>query len=165
MTPSELFSRHGRTIGFGFALTFLSSFGQTFFISLSGPNIRDAFGLTNGTFGLIYSVATLSSGLLMIWAGSVIDRVNVRLYASVALFGLALAALGLSLAPNLLLLGLSLFFLRLFGQGMLGHAGVMSAARLPEGARGRAVGVATLGFPTGEAMLPAVAIALIATFG
>ncbi len=165
MTPSELFSRHGRTIGFGFALTFLSSFGQTFFISLSGPNIRDAFGLTNGSFGLIYSVATLSSGLLMIWAGSVIDRVNVRLYASIALFGLALAALGLSLAPNLLLLGLSLFFLRLFGQGMLGHAGVMSAARLPEGARGRAVGVATLGFPTGEATLPAVAIALIATLG
>jgi MFS family permease len=165
MKLHELLVRHGRVIGLGFALTFLSSFGQTFFISLSGPNIRDAFGLTNGTFGLIYSVATLSSGLLMIWAGSVIDRVDVRLYASVALLGLAAAAVSLSLAPNVVALGLSLFCLRLFGQGMLGHAGVMSTARLPEGIRGRAVGVATLGFSIGEATLPAIALALIATLG
>jgi len=165
MRFSKLFASHGRIIGFGFALTFLSSFGQTFFISLSGPDIRDAFGLTNGTFGLVYSVATLSSGLLMIWVGGAIDRVNVRLYATVALIGLALAALGLSLASTLAMLGLSLFFLRLFGQGMLGHAGVMSTARLPEGIRGRAVGVATLGFPTGEATLPAVALASIAAIG
>ena len=100
MKLHELLVRHGRVIGLGFALTFLSSFGQTFFISLSGPNIRDAFGLTNGTFGLIYSVATLSSGLLMIWVGSVIDRVDVRLYATVALLGLAAAAVSLSLRPT-----------------------------------------------------------------
>ena len=50
----ELSSPTGRMIGLGFALTFLSSFGQTFFISLSGPDIRDAFGLTHGAFGSIY---------------------------------------------------------------------------------------------------------------
>jgi predicted MFS family arabinose efflux permease len=61
-------------------------------------------------------------------------------------------------------LGLSLFALRLFGQGMLSHAGVMSTARLHEGVRGRALGVAALGFPAGEATLPALAIALIAAF-
>ncbi|WP_457090312.1 MFS transporter [Microvirga sp. P5_D2] len=161
----ELLMRHGRVIGLGFALTFLSSFGQTFFISLSGPNIRDAFGLTNGGFGSIYSVATLSSGLLMIWVGSMIDRVNIRLYATIALIGLACAALSLSFAPNILVLGLSLFALRLFGQGMLSHAGVMSTARLHEGVRGRALGVAALGFPAGEAILPGIALALIAGFG
>jgi predicted MFS family arabinose efflux permease len=48
---------------------------------------------------------------------------------------------------------------------MLGHAGVMSTARLPAGIRGRAVGVATLGFSGGEAVLPGIAVALIATFG
>jgi MFS family permease len=161
----ELVRQHWRVIGLGFALTLLSSFGQTFFISLSGPDIRDSFGLTHGSFGLIYSVATLASGLLMIWVGSMIDRVEIGLYASAALLGLALAAVALSLAPNLLALGLSLFFLRLCGQGMLGHAGVMSTARLPEGIRGRAVGVATLGFSAGEAILPGIAVALIAAFG
>ena len=79
-----------RVIGLGFALTFLSSFGQTFFISLSGPDIRAAFGLTHGAFGSIYSLATLSSGLLMIWVGSVIDRVDIRLYATTAMLGLAI---------------------------------------------------------------------------
>ena len=157
--------RHGRVIGLGFALTFLSSFGQTFFISLSGPDIRDAFGLTHGAFGSIYSLATLSSGLLMIWVGSVIDRVDIRLYATTAMLGLAAAALSLSLAPNVVVLGLSLFALRLFGQGMLSHAGVMSTARLDEGVRGRALGVAALGFPAGEATFPAVAIALITAIG
>src|SRR3990170_2486731 len=77
MKLHELLMRHWRVIGLGFSLTFLSSFGQTFFISLSGPDIRAAFGLTHGSFGLIYSVATLASGLLMIWVGSVIDRVNI----------------------------------------------------------------------------------------
>jgi len=48
---------------------------------------------------------------------------------------------------------------------MLSHAGVMSTARLNEGVRGRALGVAALGFPAGEALFPAVAITLIATVG
>ncbi|ANY78392.1 hypothetical protein BB934_09235 [Microvirga ossetica] len=161
----DLLRHYWHIIGLGFALTFLSSFGQTFFISLSGPDIRAAFGLTHGAFGSIYSVATLSSGLLMIWVGSVIDRVDIRLYATTAMLGLTVAAISLSFAPNLLVLGLSLFALRLFGQGMLSHAGVMSTARLHEGVRGRALGVAALGFPAGEATLPALALALIAAFG
>ena len=165
MKLHDLLKHYWRIIGLGFALTFLSSFGQTFFISLSGPDIRAAFGLTHGAFGSIYSVATLSSGLLMIWVGSVIDRVDIRLYATTAMLGLTAAALSLSFAPNLLVLGLSLFALRLFGQGMLSHAGVMSTARLHEGVRGRALGVAALGFPAGEATLPALALALIAAFG
>ncbi len=165
MKLHELLMRHGRVIGLGFALTLLSSFGQTFFISLSGPDIRQAFDLTHGSFGLIYSVATLASGLLMIWIGGAIDRIDVGLYATAAFLGLAAAALSLSFAPNLLVLGLSFFALRLFGQGMMSHAGVMSTARLPEGIRGRAVGVATLGFSAGEAILPGIAVALIAALG
>ena len=161
----DLLRHYWRIIGLGFALTFLSSFGQTFFISLSGPDIRASFNLTHGAFGSIYSLATLSSGLLMIWVGSVIDRVDIRLYATTAMLGLTAAAISLSFAPNLLVLGLSLFALRLFGQGMLSHAGVMSTARLHEGVRGRALGVAALGFPAGEATLPALALALIAAFG
>ncbi|WP_262299054.1 MFS transporter [Microvirga sesbaniae] len=165
MKLHELLMRHGRVIGLGFALTLLSSFGQTFFISLSGPDIRHTFGLTHGSFGLIYSVATLAAGLLMIWIGGAIDRIDVGLYATAAMLGLAAAAFSLSFAPNPVMLGLSLFLLRLFGQGMMSHAGVMSTARLPEGIRGRAVGVATLGFSAGEALLPGVAVAFIAALG
>ena len=101
----------------------------------------------------------------MIWVGSMIDRVDVRLYATTPCLAWRRPPLSLSFAPNLLVLDLSLFALRLFGQGMLSHAGVMSTARLHEGVRGRALGVAALGFPAGEATLPGLALALIAAFG
>ena len=165
MNWRALLANHGRVIGFGFVLALISSFGQTTFISLSVPDIRDAFGLSHGGFGAIYSAATLVSGLSMIWVGGVIDRVSVRRYAGAALLGLCLAALGLSLAANLVGLGIALFALRICGQGMLGHAAVTSTARLPDGTRGRAVGIATLGFPTGEAFLPGIGLALITAFG
>jgi MFS family permease len=160
-----LLATHGRVIGFGFLLALLSSFGQTTFISLSVPGIRTSFDLSNGSFGAIYSAATLASGLLMIWAGGIIDRVSVWTYAAFALSGLCLAALGLSLVPNVVALGLALFALRLSGQGMLAHAAVTSTARLPQGIRGRAVGIATLGFPVGEAVLPGLGLALLAALG
>jgi MFS family permease len=165
MNWRALLANHGRIIGFGFVLALISSFGQTTFISLSVPDIREAFGLSHGGFGSIYSAATLVSGLSMIWVGSIIDRVSVRRYAGIALLGLCLAALGLSLAQNLIALGVALFALRICGQGMLSHAAVTSTARLPDGTRGRAVGIATLGFPTGEAFLPGTGLALITAFG
>ena len=101
----------------------------------------------------------------MIWAGSVLDRVGVRTYAAVALAGMAAACLLLWSANGLAMLGVALFGLRLFGQGMLGHAAVTSAARLPAGVRGRAMGLATLGFPTGEAVFPGIVLIVITTLG
>ena len=165
MTFRELILRHGGTVAFGYGLALCSSFGQTFFIALSGPGIRESFGLSHGGFGAIYSTATLCSGLLMIWAGGVLDRVSTEVYAAVAVGGLALAALGLSLAPGVAVVAVSLFALRLFGQGMLGHASVTSTARLPQAIRGRAIGIATLGFSTGEMLLPGLALAIIAAAG
>ena len=40
----------------GALLSFLSSFGQTFFISIFGGEIRAAFGLSNGEWGGIYTL-------------------------------------------------------------------------------------------------------------
>ncbi|MHB2167751.1 MFS transporter [Alsobacter sp. R-9] len=165
MTLRELILRHGGTVAFGYGLALSSSFGQTFFVSLSGPGIREAFGLSHGGFGAAYSLATLCSGMLMIWAGGVLDRVSTEAYAAVSVLGLALAALSISLAPGVAALVLSLFALRLFGQGMLGHAAITSTARLPQAIRGRAVGIATLGFSTGEMVIPGIGLAVLASFG
>ena len=43
---------HPRFLGFGFALTLFSSFGQTYFLSTFGEPIRAAFDLTAGGWGL-----------------------------------------------------------------------------------------------------------------
>ena len=68
-----------RFLAFGFALAFFSSFGQTFFLSLFAGEIRAEFGLTHGTWGLVYSLATLASGLTIarIFAGNDIASITV----------------------------------------------------------------------------------------
>ena len=48
-----------RWISGGFLLTFFSSFGQTFFIGLSGEELRAKFDLTDGEFGGLYMIATI----------------------------------------------------------------------------------------------------------
>jgi MFS family permease len=165
MTYRDLVRRHGGTVAFGFCLAFLSSIGQTFFISLFGPEIRAAFGLSNGGFGAIYSSATLASGLIMIWVGGVLDRVSTASYALVALTGLGLAAFGLAAAPAVPFLLLALFCLRFFGQGMLGHAAVTSSARLPQAIRGRAISLTLMGFSAAEVLMPTLAVGLVAALG
>jgi MFS family permease len=165
MSYRHLLRQHGGIVLLGYGLGFLSSVGQTFFISLSGPDMRETFGLSNGAFGSIYSLATLCSGLIMIWAGGVLDRVSTRAYAGVALGGLGFCALGISLAPSAFVLGLCLFGVRFFGQGMIAHTAVTAAARLPQGIRGRAVSIVALGFSSGEFMLPGLVLLVIATWG
>ena len=45
---------NARWISGGFLLTFFSSFGQTFFIGLSGEELRAKFDLSDGEFGGVY---------------------------------------------------------------------------------------------------------------
>ena len=44
-------------IAVGFLLTFWSSPGQTFFISLFGDNIRELLSLNHAQFGSLYSIS------------------------------------------------------------------------------------------------------------
>lgn len=165
MTYRRLVQEHGLTIGFGFLLALLSSFGQTFFIALSVPGIQADFGLSHGAVGMLFSVATLASGMIMIYAGGILDRISVRTYAVISISGLAAAALLMAVANSIALVALAVLALRLFGQGTLSHAAVTSTAKLPAGIRGRAVSFASLGFQAGTALLPAFAVALIAAIG
>ncbi len=43
-----------RLLGFGFAMTFASSIGQTFFIGAFGPSIQQEFSLSHAEWGGIY---------------------------------------------------------------------------------------------------------------
>lgn len=165
MRLTKVLREHGHPISLGFLPALLSSFGQTYFIALSVPDIPRSFGLNHGAFGSIFSLATLASGLLLIWLGSLVDRMQVRAFAALAMAGLAGACVALSLTHTLELMALAIFGLRLFGQGMLSHAAVISTARLHAGVRGRAIGIATLGFQAGTAVLPALGVLFITSFG
>ena len=61
MSYFQLVRSRPRILVFGLLATFLSSFGQTFFIGAFGEAWRHDFGLSNTAYGGIYSLATLAS--------------------------------------------------------------------------------------------------------
>lgn len=154
-----------RFLAFGFLAAFFSSFGQTFFISLSGADIRAAFDLSNGDFGMIYSAATLTSAVLLVWAGRKIDDLDLRLYTVLVCIGLAAACLAMSIVASALWLYPVLFGLRFCGQGLLSHISTISMARYYDANRGKAISIAAMGFPAGEALLPLLVVTVIASLG
>ena len=148
----------------GVLLTFLSSFGQTFFISIFAGEIRVAFDLSHGEWGGLYMIGTSLSALVMVWAGSLTDVFRVRSLGPVILVGLALACVAMAVNPYAALLPAVIFALRFFGQGMSSHIAVVAMARWFVAQRGRALSIATLGFSVGEALLPLIFVALMALF-
>ena len=154
-----------RLLGFGFLMTFYASFGQTFFIGIYGAEIRSAFDLSHGQYGAIYSAATLTSALILLWAGRRIDRVDLRQFASIVCGGLALSMVLLGSALGAITLFAALFALRLTGQGLIVHTAATSMARYFDTARGRAISIAFLGIAAGEAVLPASAVILTGAIG
>jgi MFS family permease len=145
----------------GAALCFLSSFGQTFFISVFAGEIRAEFGLSHGQWGAIYSLGTTVSAIAMVWAGMLTDVYRVRVLGPVVLVGLACACLAMALNSLVWLLPVVIFLLRFFGQGMSSHIAVVAMTRWFVATRGRALAFATLGFAVGEAFLPLIFVALL----
>lgn len=151
-----------RFLGFGYLIAFISTFGQTFYIAMYSGQLRETFALSHGDFGNIYAAGTLSSGLLLIWAGKVIDRVDLRLYAVLLCAGMAVACLTMSYVQGWPMLLLAIFLLRFTGQGLLSQAATVTMARyFGDNTRGRAVSLAALGFPSGQALFPAMSVVVL----
>lgn len=154
-----------RFLSFGFLMAWCSSYGQTYYVAVFSGDIRDEFGLSHGEFGLIYSLATLAAGICVIWLGRQIDRFDLRLFSAVICAGLVLATALTGVAGSVLTLGVALFALRLFGLGLMSHTALTSMARYFDKDRGKAIGLANLGFPAGQAVFPIIGVALAAAMG
>lgn len=157
----QFLSHNAPWLAAGGLLTFLSSFGQTFFISIFAGEIRAEFGLSHGAWGGIYSLGTTVSAGVMIWAGALTDVFRVRVLGPVILIGLAVACGMMALNSMVWVLPLVVFMLRLFGQGMTSHIAVVAMARWFIATRGRALSIASLGIAVGEATLPITFVALM----
>ena len=95
-------------LSLGIFLIFSSSIGQTFFISLFSGEIRNEFNLSHGMFGILYSVATLSSAIIFFWLGKLTDQFNFT-YLGLATLGLLSGfSFLISSAKSLLILFLAL---------------------------------------------------------
>ncbi|MEX2472211.1 MAG: MFS transporter [Gemmatimonadota bacterium] len=151
------------TFGVSFAL--FSSFGQTFLISLFVPSFVTTFSLTDGTFGALYSGATLVSAIILPWAGQRLDHMRLTRFSLAVVVLMVASALTLATATHVALLGIALVGLRLAGQGLSGHTASTVMARYGGARRGKALSIASLGFPAGEAVLPVLTALAIPAFG
>jgi len=142
----------------GALLSFLASFGQTFFIAIFGGEIREAYGLSNGDWGLLYMIATGASAVAMVFAGGLADLFRVRSLGIGVVLALGVACIAMAVNTTTAGLVLVIFALRFFGQGMASHMSVVSMTRWFVAARGRALAVAGMGFMFGEATLPLIMV-------
>lgn len=146
----------------GVLLSFSSSYGQTYFISIFADEIMGTFNLSHGAWGGIYTLGTTASAILMVWVGSLTDRFRVRQLGVVVAVLLALSCLAMATVPSALALIFVVFALRLTGQGMMSHLSVVAMARWFVASRGRALAISSMGFAAGQALLPVVFVALLA---
>ncbi len=160
------FVRHNiRWLAAGFLLSMFSSFGQTFFIGLSGAEFQARFALSGGEFGLLYMVATLASAATLPWIGKVMDVMRGRTVAAMVMPGLAAACLLAAWSPHIAGFAIALYLLRLLGQGMMTHIAQTETARAFIANRGRAMSLVVPGHQAGEALLPALFVLVAAALG
>ena len=152
-------------IGFGFMMALVSSFGQTYFVGIFGPEIQDEFNLTHTYWGTIYMIGTLASAALVPWTGSLIDRFSLQRYTLAVVVLLVIASVFISLTVGVFTLIIAIFLLRQSGQSLAMHISSTSMSRYFDADRGRAIALASMGATVGGSLLPLAAVLGIALVG
>lgn len=126
---------------FGALLMALSSFGQTYFVSVSGSYFRKAFSLSDGGLGATYAAGTFLSALTLTWAGRLIDYTTVRRFTWCVALLLAMACVLVAVSSHFIMLAVAFYFLRLGGQGLMTHTALTATARAFPQDAGKALGL------------------------
>ncbi len=144
---------------------FSSCFGQTFFISLYANEIRFSFDLSHGQWGSIYAVGTLSSALLMLVLGGLVDKFDLKKIMLFVFIGFSLLCFAMIFNSSIWLLAILIFGLRFCGQGMLFHLPSVAIGRWFGKNKGKATSISVLGFSFGEAIFPIIFAFIISFLG
>ncbi|MBD8892811.1 MFS transporter [Roseibium litorale] len=165
MSYFSFLSTNACWLGAGFLLTAFSCFGQTFFISMSMGDLRQELGLSHGDMGLIYMAATLGSAAVLPWVGRSVDAYPLHRVALVVMLCLIALCASMASVHSVPMLALVIFGLRLSGQGMMSHISFTAMGRWYSAQRGRAVSIASLGFPAAEASMPLAFVTFTGIYG
>jgi len=157
-------SLNKKVLLFGFIFTFFSSFGQSFFLGLFNPSIRNELNITHGQFGSIYAAATICSSLLLIWFGKKIDDIKLINYSLIVIGFLLFSSLFFSFIVNIYLLFIAIFLMRFSGQGLMSHTSSTTVSRYFNKRRGRALSGIWFGLSSAEFILPFLIVFLLNIF-
>lgn len=163
MRSYYLFLRYNFShVFFGWLLTFFSSFGQTFFISLFVPGILTEFQFSKSVFGGYYALATVIASFFLLQFGHLVDNQPIRPFTvkTNLLLAASCALLGMAVHPAMVFL--ALIGLRLGGQGLMSHISMSVMSRHFTTDRGKALSLSALGYPMGEMVFPLAAGAILA---
>ncbi|HBQ80940.1 MAG TPA: MFS transporter [Erwinia persicina] len=150
--------QHGSHLLFGAILMAMSSFGQTYFVSLYGKHLRQAFGLSDGGLGGLYAIGTVMSAITLTWAGRLIDYTTTRRFTLIVTALLVTACLLVAGAQAAWMLCIGFYFLRLGGQGLMVHTALTATARQFPLDAGKALGAIALGLSLAQAVFPVMAV-------
>jgi len=150
-----------KVIIFGFIFTFFSSFGQSFFLGIFNPSIRNELSITHGQFGSIYASATLASSFLLIWVGKKIDDIDISKFAFFVILLLAFSCFFFSRISSISFLFIAIFLMRFSGQGMMSHTATTTISRYFTKSRGKALSTGWFGLSAAEFILPVLMIYLL----
>ncbi|HET53959.1 MAG TPA: MFS transporter, partial [Ignavibacteria bacterium] len=161
----QLFLKNKRLLSFGFVLTFFSSFGQTFLISLYVPKIINEFQITNSFFGGLYALATVGSSFILVYVGKLIDKTDLRKYSLYSSIVLLISCLLIAFSFDIIMIFLGLLGLRFAGQGLLSHISNTTISKYFDKTRGKALSITSLGYSSGEGFFPLLMSLFIFYFG
>ena len=146
---------------FGFIFTFFSSFGQSFFLGLFNPSIRNELDISHGQFGTIYAIATICSSIVLIWFGKKIDEYKLLNYSIVVIGILFFSSVFFSFINNIYVLVVAIFLMRFSGQGLMSHTSSTTISRYFNKRRGRALSGIWFGLSLAEFILPVLIVFLL----
>ena len=153
-----------KVVIFGFIFTFFSSFGQSFFLGIFNPSLRNELSITHGQFGSIYASATLLSSFFLIWLGKKIDDIDVFKFAFLVTLLLSFSCFFFSKISSVTILFLAIFLMRFSGQGMMSHTATTTISRYFSKSRGKALSTSWFGLSSAEFILPVLIIYLLTIY-
>lgn len=155
--------------------------GQTMGVGVFADSLIDALGLTREQLSRCYMFGTIASGLMLPFAGRVLDKLGARIMATIAALGLGVSIIGMSRCDEIVrLLGESIsdpvlaamtvitvcfMLIRFFGQGLLTTTSRVAMGKWFNHHRGLATGIAGVFIAFGFSAAPTFLNWLIETLG
>jgi MFS family permease len=161
----RLLTQQPRFFLFSISSVFFSAPGQTFLISLFIHPICQALNISALQFAGTYSAATIMASFCLPIIGKRIDGWPLKrsLIMNTLSFSLGIGLFSISTSP--IALGIALFLMRLFGQGVLTITATAATIKQFHTHRGSALSLTQLGYPLSEFIFPSVALYLASLWG